>query len=130
MSLHANPAGLLGRFPLSGFMLALFVASLPCTLCMLRTRILDRFALLCFGLCILSCFGPSSFALRSVSQLTQNALKRIEMQKYFTSLTHYALCASGKAREAKRNLIYPMSRQGPKEYPCQFSCRFDQNCER
>ena len=50
---------------------------------------------------ILGCFAPSHFALRahenfqkkSVSQSTQNGLKRIEMPKTFcTPLTHYALC--------------------------------------
>ena len=44
-----------------------------------------------------------SFRKKSVSQLTQNALKRIKMQKknfFFTPLTDYALRAQRKARAA------------------------------
>ena len=53
--LQASPAGLLGRFTPSGFAL--------------RARILGRFA-------------PSKFSKKkSVSQSTQNGLKRVKMQK-------------------------------------------------
>ena len=79
--LPARPAGLLGRFAPSGF-----------TLCA-RTRFRTS--------------RSRKFSKKiSVSQSTQNALKRIEMQKkFFTPFTE-------KAQVAMRNLTYPMSPTG------------------
>ena len=127
--LQASPAGLLGRFAPSGFALS--------------ARILGRFA-------------PSKFSKKKiVSQLTQNGLKRVKMQKkIFTPLTRFARsaasAASGEAQPlplrslrslglrasrsrflvASRSLPTPCHSQGPKECPCQVSCRSDQNCGR
>ena len=80
-------------------------------------------------------FARARFALRasrsrkfskkkSVSQSTQNDLKRIEMQKnVFTPLTR---CA--KPEWQSITLPTPCLSQGSKECPCQASCRLDQNC--
>ena len=60
----------------------------------------------------------------SVSQSTRNTLKRIEMQKkIFLPLWHIA--RSSKREWQRANLTTPCHPQGPKECPCQVSCRLD-----
>ena len=71
----ASPAGLLGRFAPSGLALRarISLASLVRVLRFTLTKIFEK---------------------KSVSQSTQNALKRVKMQKKnLPLLTHYALCA-------------------------------------
>ena len=152
--LQVSPAGLLGRFA-------------PSALRALRSH--SR-SLCSLGLHILrSRKFPKK---ESVSQSTQNGLKRVKMQKKtFTPLTRFARsaasAASGEAQplplrslrslglrasrshsqsiglrashsrlsvaslpRASRSLPTPCHSQGPKECPCQVSCRSDQNCGR
>ena len=112
------------------------VASLPRSW-RLHSRLLSRFApsipglrashshsqsLRSLGLC-----ARKNLKKKSVSQSTWNALKRIEMQKNLLLWpdTRFAL------RYFERHsatLPTPCHSQGPKECPCQVSCRLVQNC--
>ena len=60
----------------------------------------------------------------SLSQSTRKALKRIEIQKNF----FYPFDSKRERRSA--TLPTPCHSQGPKECPCQVSCRLVQNCGR
>ena len=66
------------------------------------------------------------FEKKSVSQSTRNALKRIEMQKkilHLWPITRFACTAKREWRGA--TLPTQCHPQGPKECPCQVSCRLD-----
>ena len=103
--LQASPVGLLGRFAPSG------LAFCACILLASLVRVL-RFAL-------------TKVLKKGVSQSTQDALKRIVMQK-----KNYPFDPQSVSGQAQPYLPHVTTMQGPKEIPCQVSCRLVQNCGR
>ena len=99
----------------------------------LRTRILSRFTPSGFLALRSNLSTHENFQIKiSVSQLSGNVLKHIEMQKnpFLPPMTHYALARSGKRKQQTATLLTPCQSQGPKECTCQVSCRLVQNCGR
>ena len=127
---------LLGRFTPLGFTFAFssfrsLVLRASQSLCSFRLRA-SRSHLVCLAKARFVLHAHGNLKKKKIFQSNQNTLKRIEMQKSLYPFDPLQALPAHSAKSERRSatLPTPCHSQGPKECPCQVSCRLDQNCGR